>query len=611
MVTFTSSAVYWKPLIPRITIKSLDNATTYYTYDPWTDAGTTTKAVACSVNLSQNHQGIFTVQIEDETKAINANVNLGARVIIECGKQSTQMTRLISGLIRQKGYSRGADRKVVYTLSGSSTAIRLNEIITNQQITARKLQSDGITIDTTDPNFVADLLLQNQLAGLTAEGVASAANLITRSDVENFIPSMDVNFGELQDVCNIIEESTNGEIFVDVNDLVQFRHQLQPSIPGRGFAIKNKNAATDNADDTCYLRGKSWDYTESCLKSDSYSSRIWGILQTEPEPSNRESLGFNASTSAATGQDTTHEYAVKFRPPHSHFLPGDIFVVGVLATATPADVPWITRFRICIDNAGVPNSAAGSVKANINFPPDQFQLQTVASPVDVTKVQLGNVQTFYDETGITKIDSFNLDTTKDYWLILSNDNLPGVNRTFYWAQKFAGVGLGTTALQNNTAGLSTDTGGGTGWTPASGNFSFIYSMPRRRSQAFECTDPKAINAIGTGLSPSGGTRIESTLSNIPASISTKEAMQRYMVNQLYYMARPRSNWNMATVTAPNVPIVPGDPIMISDSVMGFSTAGTQAVMTTCGDMTYSWQIGDYQAPTILSIQPVGLVSRYK
>jgi hypothetical protein len=68
---------------------------------------------------------------------------------------------------------------------------------------------------------------------------------------------------------------------------------------------------------------------------------------------------------------------------------------------------------------------------------------------------------------------------------------------------------------------------------------------------------------------------------------------------------------MATVTAPNVPVLPGDPIMISDSVMGFSTAGQQVMMTTCGDMTYSWQIGDYQAPTILSIQPICNPTFYK
>jgi len=82
------------------------------------------------------------------------------------------------------------------------------------------------------------------------------------------------------------------------------------------------------------------------------------------------------------------------------------------------------------------------------------------------------------------------------------------------------------------------------------------------------------------------------------------------------MARPRYNFNMATVTAPNVPPLPGDPILIIDSqVSMFSNSGQRAFMTTLGDMTYSWgslggQGMTYQAPTILSVQPVAQPAWY-
>jgi hypothetical protein len=599
---FTTDPIYRKPLVPRITIKSLDGATTYYTYDPWTDIGTTTKAVSCSVNLSQNHQGIFTVVIEDETNAISSNVNLGARLIIECGKQSSQMTRLISGLVRQKGYSRGADRKRLLTLSGSSTAIRLNEKILYYVNEAAKLAQDNITIDINDVTRKADLLLQNGLAALTTEGVINAGGVVTSSDVENFIASLAIEYGEAQDLCNTLEEQTNGEIFVDVNDLVQFRHQFQPATAGRGFTIKNKNATNDDANDTMYLRGKSWDYTESCLKSDGYSNRIYGILPAEQVPSTREEMGYLSAGFNATVGATNQEVAQKFRPTHSHFLPGDIMVVAGQATVTASLSPWAMRFRICSDSGGIPQNVGGIV-ANIDMQGINFE-GPVKTTADQNTFVVASDQLFFNSAN-AQIDGFYLDTTKDYWLILSNDNITGSSSANYWGARTAAGG--TTML---TAGpFSTNSAGGSGWTSVA-NVLMIFALPRVRSEAFECADSKAVIWLGAGLT-TGGNLIESMLPNIPSTIKTRNAMYRYLANQIYYMARPRINWNMATVTAPNVPVLPGDPIMISDSVMGFSTAGQQVMMTTCGDMTYSWQIGDYQAPTILSIQPICNPTFYK
>lgn len=615
VVMFTTNPIYWSPLVPRITITSTSGATNYYTYDPWTDSGTTTKTIGCNVQLSQNHQGTFSIQIEDQTDLINSNVNLGARVLIECGKQSTQMTRLISGLIRQKGYSRGGDRKRIITLSGSSTSIRLNEKILYYVNEAAKLASDGITIDINDTTRKADALLQAGLVSLTNEGIINAGNVATSSDVENFIASLAIEFGEAQDLCNTLEEQSNGEIFVDPLNIVQFRHQLQPLTAGRGFTIKNKNAATDNADDTCYLRGKSWEYTESSFKSDGYSNRIWGILPAETPPSSTAECGLNFGATSggefAIIQSGATENAYKFRPPHSHWFAGDIYIVGIYCAAT-AVLPWTVRFRICQDSGGLPQNAGGIV-ANIDFPGSAEVFgKTLNNPATHTDEgwRVSNEQIFYNPSNV-KIDSFDLDTTKDYWLIISNDNIPTGNSptpAFTWP-----VQRDTTGCTGAFGGLSTNSAGGTGWAvfdpPGSIRMPCV-ALPRVRAEAFECSDHKAVKFMGSGLATTGGNFIESSLSGIPSTIKTREAMQRYMVNQLYYMARPRVNWNMATVTAPNIPIIPGDPILISDTVMGFSASGGQAVMATCGDMTYSWQIGQYQAPTILSIQPVTNPTHY-
>ena len=118
-------------------------------------------------------------------------------------------TQIISGLIRKTGYSRGIGGQALYTISGSSIAIRFNERITYFVREAAKLAQDGITINITDANMKADTLLQT-LLNITGEAY-TASSIASGSDVENFIPSMAIEFGELQDGINVIEEQSNGE----------------------------------------------------------------------------------------------------------------------------------------------------------------------------------------------------------------------------------------------------------------------------------------------------------------------------------------------------------------------------------------------------------------
>jgi len=203
-----------------------------------------------------------------------------------------------------------------------------------------------------------------------------------------------------------------------------------------------------------------------------------------------------------------------------------------------------------------------------------------------------------------------IDITKDYWLIVTHGG-GASNDYFRWDYRTVGGGSG---LKVAPFGTSTVANGGTGWTASLTPGLMWFSMPRRRSQAFNCWDTKAIKAMTDGTTRAG--IVTTTLSSIPSYVKTREAIYRYMTGQIYYMSRPRVNYNFPAVTAPNVPVLPGDPILIQDSVLGFSSIGSQAVMATCGDMTYSWsslggQGQTYQAPTILSINAVSNPTRYR
>jgi hypothetical protein len=329
-------------------------------------------------------------------------------------------------------------------------------------------------------------------------------------------------------------------------------------------------------------------------------------LSADSIPSVREDIGYSSILSASYTNANGVEQARRFRPSHSHFLPGDLFIPGYIRNGVDA-LTWITRFRIAgPDTANTPNSL--NVLVNIDFPPDVFDFSTT---LDESKIRLANTQTFYDGGNI-KIDSFNLDTTKDYWLILSNDNHPTTvpTRGFIWGANQNAVGTRASV----TVGGSTNSSSGGGWTTSTTQMP-LFGMPRRRSQAFECADPKAIASIGSGLPTVGGTPIESTLSNIPSSVTTKEAMQKYLVNQSYYMARPQVLWPTFRVSVPNLPILPNDPLMIVDSTLLFSTAGTQVVTATTGAMTYEFGTrggtgNSISSALYLNITPVGFANHY-
>jgi len=125
-------------------------------------------------------------------------------------------------------------------------------------------------------------------------------------------------------------------------------------------------------------------------------------------------------------------------------------------------------------------------------------------------------------------------------------------------------------------------------------------------------DPKAVQSVQSGLT--AGLYVDSMVSDAALQIKTNESMYRHVAGQLYETARPRTMYNFPRVTAPNIPIVPGDPIVISDKILGLSAPGSQVMLTVCGDMTYQWGAagrGDYEAPTNLSINALGVHPRYR
>jgi len=533
---------------------------------------------------------------------MESTVTVNSRVLIDCGKQSGSTTRLISGLVRKKGYSRGSDNKIIYTITGSSTGIRLVEILRYVVSEAAKT-ADGITPDKTDATRKADTLLAANLGNLTTDGIISIAGLAANSDVETFIANLSIEYGQLQDIVNYISQLSGGEVVVDTNDLVNFRYEIKNTFSGRGFTIKNSNAnqGADDADDTMYLRGKNWSYDDD-FYTPNYSNRITAIMRGENRPSAPLDLGF-VSINSITVQ-FNNEYALKFRPSHTRWTPGDIYIVASQWSNGVANLlPLTVILRVCNDNAGVPLNTASGVISNIVLFPTNFQDPLPTAYTTETSTLINDEYFFQNPFGPS---DFLLDTTKDYWLIFSNQGFTtNANHRFSIGRNMAAT-LAPTML-THAANFSTSTAGGSGWTPVASPTLPCIGLGRYRSAPYTIWDPKAIQNVQSGLT--NGQYVDSMVTESAIEITIRDSMVRYMAGQLYDKSRPTTTYSFPSVMAPNIPPFPGDPIVISDSILGFSTSGQQVVLTTCGDMSYQW--GDYQAPTILSIQATGVHPRYR
>ncbi len=541
----------------------------------------------------------------------NTNIKNGQQLWIELKKDSTlSYTMLLRGLIRRIGYERGIGGKALCTIAGSSQAIRMNERVVYAVREAAKL-GDGITLDITDPNMKADTLLASILSSYVETDIWTNATLVSDSDVENFIPSISIEFGELQDVINNIEEQTGAEFYFDqITQRAQLRHKFQPFTSGRGFILTDTQSTDDNADYTAYISPNSPpNYVESKYKTDGYSSQVYSILSPENRPSKMEDLGFTSEVNFGT-ISSTREYACKFKPKANKIFPGDVYVVGAQWNTSGGGSPPTVRFRICKDNgSGTAPLNVGGVVFNVYFRPQNWTDPQSTSATD--NYHLANSQYFVSNGGISlgSLTGFRLDVTKDYWLICVTPAL-STNR-FNWGLN-SNVSTANNAV-THTANFSTTSDGGSSWTSVSNLPCF--AVGRYRSIAFRTHDPKAIAATGSGMTTSGGTVIESTLSNSPSTVKTEQALFKYHMNQLYDMARPRVQWSTMVITPPNTPIFPNDPLMIVDSTLSFSTTGQQVMTATAGDMVYEFgQRGGegnvYSSNLSLSITPIGSATHY-
>jgi len=313
----TTDPLYWKPYKPDIRLYTTDPSsdTLQYRYSPFTGTGTVTTGPSnsipnhLSISLSQNTHGSFIAQFVEDSKAMeDADITVGSRIRVFCGKSSTTSFLCFGGIVREVGYDLGPDDKILYTMIGSSYGIRLNERVIYTNTQAAKLYTGEL--DLSDTSRKADSLLETTLApGLNQDGLISISGLASSSDVETFIPQSIVEYGEMQDFVNLIEEGSGGTVVITPmttgSALMQFKHEN--AIGGYGYAIKNKptkeTGINDDADDTMYMLAKARGFVKQFNKSNNFANRLYAIWAASEGLKTDYTLTGGFSNSNANSED--------------------------------------------------------------------------------------------------------------------------------------------------------------------------------------------------------------------------------------------------------------------------------------------------------------------
>lgn len=564
----TADSVYSDTLVPKIVIKSLNKRTTYYSFNPFTWNNAAGGITYCSLGLGTNQHGQFEIEFEDADKTIDDTlVKSPARCYIYFGKSESNFNLMLSGMIRQAGYTRGCEDNLLYNVSGFGSGIRINERILDVNEAPTKTTRDGVTIDPTDHNFHANRLVDNTLddsgffpeniTSSTVEGTGGLAHINSsgtelESPIEDFIPGLVSRFQEMGDAQNQIEDYTGARVYVDTDDRIQLQPLMAPYSARYGFMITTNPQDSDSADNTMYVI-EDYSFVNSWQKDAGYSSGMYGILPADTVP---ESDHFTDNT--YYWENKTVEVAQRLRlttNPNWRIFAA-VEAVGMANTSSENTVR--TRWRLAYDDNGAPGEVFANryMYANQNYNTADGGMQTIE---------------------IMGRGSNDISVNDYYWLIFSSVN---ATATEYW--RWFTNRLVDQRGESMTAapGTSTATDAGSGWTATPG-YSQMIVTTRFKAEPFGILDEKAINE---------NILIESVAQGFPQQITSKLAASKYLVGLMQYSARPRRVFQFPNLTVPNQPVFPGDIAYIVDSRFNFSTSGNPVVSGTITDLNYTFGV---------------------
>jgi len=290
---------YLKPLGLRIFIMSHDLKDTYHVYNSFDLHESSIRVEKCSVGLSINDAGDFSILVEDSGHGIDTSeVGEGNAVLIQAAKTVEDLGdgkhNVILGYITSKTVHRPATDVLKYEFNGAGSMIRFNERLTNISKSARRIKHDSPEPDTSDPNMLAWKLFRDILdttdhlpIGGPRENTFTFKG-VTDNAVDGFIASIEEELAEWSSPLDFIADSTGATWGVsynpDVNDVFLKYATLEPS----NIVIKGGSDVENPDDDkfnTAYIIDD-WSFTDTRDKSQGFTNRFLARVGTKKVTAN-------------------------------------------------------------------------------------------------------------------------------------------------------------------------------------------------------------------------------------------------------------------------------------------------------------------------------------
>ena len=619
----TGDPIYWSPMKPRVNLYEIENTaydTPRYSYDAWTEAGSSDQLIGLSFETSITNVGqcFFTVEDQGASMRIDEHLTKGGRIKIDLTRDGTNYQTAYKGLMRAietEGF--GIDGRNI-TITGYNYLVRLGERVLKVNKESSKTGND---YDRTDSSMFANNLIENLVSsnvgyvysdddfGILGYDMAQYG-AISDSSVTTWIPKLDIEYGTLASAIDEVLENAGALLHVRFDNDQLTLYDPEQNITGmQVFVITNQvNKLSDDADITMYpLESSKY---RIGIDNDSSANRLimpFKHPDSHPQERHQSEREYNSSWLTAA------------------------YTAGFEFWNAASDIDRIWGWQISVSQAGSPGifrcalyttgNCSGISRSSMK---SYVRNDSAGSP----GTQVDGARTMYPQEtdGTFKSNGSSAFPSASGSEVLvghaDNDNvatlLPGKT---YWvfvectgAQSDANF-LGAIAEQSQTAGTRyTENQFSSYSTFVTSNFLRFYNIPPENYGEPELNlDWLVVARDATTVKNFGGWLgyIEKTISSIPQHINGLQTMQEYLYPRIYQHSKPKIHFDYPSLTMPNKVPKAGDICVHYDSQHQTGTSanpqnypGPSAVQTSViSDIRYDF---DQDAQGVLGLRKLSL-----
>jgi hypothetical protein len=281
----TAGAPYTNPLVPRITIKTIDGDDTLYTFNGF-DTDNDISVAQCNMENAIGETGTFNILINDHNNVIPKDNIHNVKVFLELGKTEATLQHFLIGYGDLFDIDRPGTNVQFYNLSGFGSKIWAYQLYIHRRETYKRNESDAKIYNIIDnaltkrlwrPLKKQDESIQD-ITGWSKDGISTKVNIP--------FTVIDKPFTYFGDLCDELADITGAVWFIDVSTGEEvFTFKYNPDLATK-TVIKSGDLAdrtNDNADRISYIKSAFNIQDASSAEAGTYNRLFSATIQDNQE----------------------------------------------------------------------------------------------------------------------------------------------------------------------------------------------------------------------------------------------------------------------------------------------------------------------------------------